>query len=167
MILSFKPEFADWQDEGIWYVWTSVHRAIVDDAIRGVSTRTIRRTITDIRGYNSYWAVKKPYISERNRQKRLLWCQDKINWTAEQWRKVLWTDESPFCLRYSGRLRFWRLHNERNSPQCLQGTVKHNKKIMVWGAFAAHGVGHLHRIEGTVDRHVYRQILFHHMKPSL
>ena len=132
-----------------------------------VSTRTIRRTITDIRGYNSYWAVKKPYISERNRQKRLLWCQDKIYWTAEQWRKVLWTDESPFCLRYSGRLRVWRLHNERYSPQCLQGTVKHDKKIMVWGAFAAHGVGHLHRIEGTMDRHIYRQILIRHMKLSL
>ena len=38
---------------------------------------------------------------------------------------------------------------------------------MVWGAFAAHGVGHLHRIEGTMDRHIYRQILIRHMKLSL
>ena len=38
---------------------------------------------------------------------------------------------------------------------------------MVWGAFAAHGVGHLHRIEGTMDRHVYHQMLINHMKPRL
>ena len=37
----------------------------------------------------------------------------------------------------------------------------------VWWAFALHGVGHLHRIEGTMDRHIYRQILIRHMKPSL
>lgn len=132
-----------------------------------VSSRTIRRAITDIRGYNSYWSAKKPYISEKNRQKRLLWCQDKVNWTVEQWRRVMWTDESPYCLRYSGRLRVWRLHNERYSPQCLQGTIKHDKKIMVWGAFAAHGVGHLHRINGIMDGHKYHQILIHHMRPSL
>ena len=25
---------------------------------------------------------------------------------------VLWSDESPFCLCFSGRSRVWRLHNE-------------------------------------------------------
>ncbi len=132
-----------------------------------VCSRTIHRAITRVRGFVSYWAAKKPFISERNRRKRLAWCHDKLNWTIEDWRKVMWTDESPFCLGFSGKLRVWRLHNERYYPRCMQGTLKHDKKIMVWGAFAAHGVGHLHRIEGTMDRHIYRQILIDHMRPSL
>eukprot|EP01038_Epipyxis_sp_PR26KG_P017607 gene17607-24461_t len=104
-----------------------------------VSTRTIRRAITR-----------------------------ETDWTKnEQWRKVMWTDESPFCLRFSGKLHVWRLGNERYVPRCMQGTtVKHDKKINVWGAFTAHGVGHLHRINGIMDQHIYRQILIHHMKPS-
>ena len=37
---------------------------------------------------------------------------------------------------------------------------------MVWGCFAAHGVGDLHRIRGIMVKEDYHQILIHHMRPS-
>jgi len=37
---------------------------------------------------------------------------------------------------------------------------------MVWGAFSAHAVGHLHRVMGIMDGPMYRQILIHHLCPS-
>jgi len=42
---------------------------------------------------------------------------------------------------------------------CTKGTVKHDKSINVWGCFAGHGVGTLHRVEGRMDRHVYCDLL--------
>ena len=48
----------------------------------------------------------------------------------------------------------------------MQGTVKYQKKIMVWGCFSWSGVGRLYRINGIMDRFKYRQILIHQMRPS-
>jgi hypothetical protein len=50
--------------------------------------------------------------------------------------------------------------------ECIKQTVKHEKKIMVWGCFAGHGVGQLHRINGIMDKHVYLNILETVAKPS-
>ena len=131
-----------------------------------VSGSTISRRLRAA-GFNGYWAVKKPYVSEANQLKRVTWCQQHVNWTAEQWKKVLWSDESPFTFRYNGRKRVWRKRGERYSTQCTQGTVKHDGKINVWGCFAYSGVGHLFHIHGILDQQKYRQILIHHMKPSV
>ena len=58
--------------------------------------------------------------------------QENLNWTIDQWKYVLWSDESPYVMRYSGRTRVWRLLNEQYNVQLLKETVKHDKKIMVW-----------------------------------
>lgn len=128
---------------------------------------TIRRRIKESGKFKSYWAAKKPFISVINKKKRVQWGLAHRHWTKEQWRKVMWTDESPFVLRFNRKRRVWRLHNERYAPKRTVGTVKHDKKIMVWGCFVAHGVGHLHRVDGIMDQKQYKQILVHHMKPSL
>jgi hypothetical protein len=111
--------------------------------------------------------LKKNFVSEKNRKLRLEWAKKYVNWNIEQWNNVLWSDESPFLLRYAGRTRVWRLPNERYKDFCLKGTVKHDLKINVWGCFTASGVGDLHLIEGNMDHKQYKQILMHHMVPSI
>lgn len=132
-----------------------------------VSVRTIRRRIVETGEFKSYWATRKPFISAKNRQLRLEWCKERQHWTVDQWRKVLWSDESPFVLRFAKRFRVWRMFNERYNPQCCRATVKHDKKIMVWGCFAAHGVGKLHRVHGILDGKGYHSILQWQMKTSM
>ena len=78
----------------------------------------------------------------------------------------MWSDESPFVLRYAGRQCEWRLANERYNVELLKGTVKHDKKINIWGCFSWYGVGHLYRIRGIMKATNYKQILIHHMIPS-
>jgi hypothetical protein len=34
-------------------------------------------------------SLKKPSLSEENRRKRLEWVQEHVNWTDEQWDKIL------------------------------------------------------------------------------
>jgi hypothetical protein len=41
----------------------------------------------------------------------------------------------------------------------MVGTVKHDKKINVWGCFSATGVGHYHFLKGIMDQEVYLNIL--------
>lgn len=130
-----------------------------------VSTKTIRNRLHEF-GIKSYWSIKKPFISETNRTKRLAWAKEHLNWSADRWASVLWSDESPFLLRYKGRQRVWRSHNERYVPQTTTATVKHDQKINVWGCFSLAGVGDLHLIHGNMDQHQYHSILVHHMMPS-
>ncbi len=40
----------------------------------------------------------KPLLNQRQRQKRLTWAVEKKNWTVAQWSKVLFSDESKFCI---------------------------------------------------------------------
>jgi hypothetical protein len=39
-------------------------------------------------------ACHKPPISERNRTARLQWAIEHSNWTIDQWKKILWSDET-------------------------------------------------------------------------
>jgi transposase len=132
-----------------------------------ICLNTIRSRIKEDGNFSSFWAARKPFISDVNIAKRLEWCREHQDWTLDQWRKVLWSDESPFAVRFDGKVRVWRMANERYDPKCITGTVKHCKTVMVWGCFAAHGVGDLHRIEGIMNAKDYKQILIHHMRPSL
>jgi transposase len=128
-------------------------------ALPSLSFRTICTRIKESGEFNSYWAARKPFINEQNRIKRVKWCREHLNWTHEQWSRVLWSDESPFVLSFKAKKKVWRLHNERYAKDCMMGTVKHDKKINVWGCFSATGVGRLHFIKGIMDQEIYLDIL--------
>ncbi len=102
---------------------------------------------------------RKPFVNEKNRKKRLKWCRIHKNWTLEQWKQVIWSDESPFVFRYQRRSRVWKLSTEKFHISRFKGTVKHEKKIMVWGCFAWHGVGSLYKVQGILEQRQYHKIL--------
>jgi hypothetical protein len=102
----------------------------------------------------------------KNIRKRVKFARAHLDWTPEQWREVLWSDESPFVFRYAARKRVWKIAGEYNHKSLFKGTVKHDKKIMVWGCFAYHGVGRLHCIKTIMDQKIYKQILMRQMLPS-
>ena len=130
------------------------------------STKTISRRLGNA-GLRSFFTKKKPFISEKNRKKRLLWARKYRHWTTTQWKRVLFTDESPFTIRYQPRLRVWRPEGQGCNPRYSKGTVKHSKKINVWGGFSYNGVGKLYRVKGILEQKQMHQILIRQMKPSL
>jgi hypothetical protein len=127
--------------------------------INNVSDETIYRRIERLTNLKSYWKLLKPFINEFQRKRRVDWCLESRDWNIEQWRKIIWSDESPFTLRYNRRTRVWRLSDERFKPFATRGTLKHDKKIMIWGCFTAHGVGNIHWIKGILDQNTYKQVL--------
>jgi hypothetical protein len=75
------------------------------------------------------------------------------------WRNVIWSDESPFVLRFNRKVRCYKHHGEVGNPQLLTGTVKHDTKINVWGCFSAKGLGNFYRIHGIMFKEDYNMIL--------
>ena len=124
-----------------------------------VSDKTVRRRIEELTDLKSTFKIRKPFIRPTNRRIRVRWCMDRLHYTIEQWSNFLWSDESPFVLRFCQKTRCWRLSSERNCTFAITGSVKHDEKIMVWGCFAAHGVGELVLIDGIMDQYQYIEIL--------
>lgn len=129
---------------------------------KNVSASTIKRRLRNT-GLFGRVAVSKPLLRRGNKLKRLRWAQEHKNWTVDDFKKVLWTDESKFEIFGSKRRTFVRRKtSEQMLPCCLVPTVKHGGgSVMVWGcfSFALSGVGPLHKIEGTLDKHSYHNIL--------
>ncbi len=86
----------------------------------------------------------KPLLNQRQRQKHLTWAVEKENWTVAQWSKVLFSDESKFCISFGNQgPRVWRKSGEAQNPCCLKSSVKFPQSVMIWAAMSSAGVGPL------------------------
>ncbi len=109
----------------------------------------------------------KPLLNQRQRQKRLTWAVEKKNWTVAQWSKVLFSDESKFCISFGNQgPRVWRKSGEAQNPCCLKSSVKFPQSVMIWAAMSSAGVGPLCFLKSTVNAAIYQEILEHFMLPS-
>ncbi len=100
-------------------------------------------------------------------QRRLTWAKEKKNWTVDQWPKVLFSDESKFCISFGNQgPRVWRKGGEAHSPSCLKSSVKFPQSVMIWAAMSSAGVGPLCFLKTNVTAPVYQEILEHFMLPS-
>ncbi|CAI9590646.1 unnamed protein product [Staurois parvus] len=60
-----------------------------------ISTTTVHREVHGM-GFYGQAAASKPYITKCNTNHRMQWCKARCYWTLEQWRRVLWSDQSRF-----------------------------------------------------------------------
>ncbi len=101
------------------------------------------------------------------RQRRLTWAKEKKNWTLAQWSKVLFSDESKFCISFGNQgPGVWRKGGEAHSPSCLKSSVKFPQSVIIWAAMSSAGVGPLCFFENNATAPVYQEILEHFMLPS-
>ncbi len=109
----------------------------------------------------------KPLLNQRQRQKHLTWAVEKKNWTVAQWSKVLFSDESKFCISFGNQgPRVWRKSGEAQNPCCLKFSVKFPQSVMIWAAMLSAGVGPLCFLKSTVNAAIYQEILEHFIRPS-
>ena len=78
-------------------------------------------------GFKSYKQAIRPLITPLQRQKRVDWCRKFSSWTENQWRRVLWTDESSIEINISYSNRVWRKRGDRYKD----GLYKLSKMIFV------------------------------------
>ncbi len=101
------------------------------------------------------------------RQRRLTWAKEKKNWTVAQWSKVLFSDESKFCISFGNQgPRVWRKGGEAHSPSYLKSSVKFPQSVVIFGTISSAGVGPLCFLKTKVTATVYQEISKHFMLPS-
>ena len=99
-----------------------------------VTKRTVRNYLKEL-SYEYVVKVKKQWLSARHRQQRVAWCQDHMHWTPDDWKNVIFSDESTFyVLKRKNQCKIWRLEKEKLLPECLQQmNTGDGGKVGIWG----------------------------------
>jgi hypothetical protein len=86
------------------------------------------------------------------RKQRLAFARKHVNWGLENWKRVMFSDESHFELR-AGSVTHWRRPRglDRFAPEFTRKTVKHPQKVMEWGCFSWRGRGGLEFLKWRND----------------
>ena len=125
-------------------------------------TRLSRHTVSDRLHKRGLYA-RKPMIcvplTRAAKCARLQWCRDHRHWSTTDWSRVLFTDESRFCLESdSRRVTIWREQNTRTKPENIR--ERHRYKgggIMVWAGIILNGRTDLHIFtSATMNAVMYR-----------
>ncbi|UYV84045.1 Transposase [Cordylochernes scorpioides] len=134
---------------------TAILQHVQDTLDHSISTRTISRRLV-ANGLHSCRPLRRLPLTPPNRRQRLEWCRARSTWMTE-WHRVVFSDESRFCLSSdSRRVRVWRRRGERSNPAAIveRPTVRQGG-IMVWGAIAYDSRSPLLRIQGTMTAQRY------------
>lgn len=133
-----------------------------------ISTITVRRELHKL-NFHGRAAIRKPLVTQVNARRRLKWCQKHKSWSADQWKRVVWSDESSFTLfPTTGRVYSWRTSKEAYHPDCLLPTVKHGGgSVMIWAAISWYSAGPIVTLKGRVTAKNYTDILADHVHPML
>ncbi len=109
----------------------------------------------------------KPLLKQKQCQKHLTWAKEKKNWTVVHWSKVLFSDESKFCISFGKQgPRVWRKSGEEQNTYCLKSSVKFPQSVMIWALMSSAGVGPLCFLKSTVNAAIYQEMLEHFILPS-
>ncbi|UYV77730.1 hypothetical protein LAZ67_15002072 [Cordylochernes scorpioides] len=134
---------------------TAILQHVQDTLDHSISTRTISRRLV-ANGLHSCRPLRRLPLTPPNRRQRLEWCRARSTWMTE-WHRVVFSDESRFCLSSdSRRVRVWRRRGESSNPAAIveRPTVR-QRGIMVWGAIAYDSRSPLLRIQGTMTAQRY------------
>ena len=136
---------------------------------RRISVQTVRNRVR-ASGFSSRKPAKKPQLSQRHRALRRQFCARHGRWNRQQWSRVLFSDESRFCLRkVDGRIRVWRRNGERHLEPTVQPTTAYNGgSVMIWAGISLKGRTALVVVPGNLNgRRDIDEILRPHVVPYL
>ncbi|KAG0927047.1 hypothetical protein G6F32_013005 [Rhizopus arrhizus] len=137
-----------------------VTECLENDIGKKVGVETVRRALRKA-GLGAIEKPKKPLLSAKNIRNRLSWCMAHKDWTIDDWKRVIWSDETKINrFNSDGRTWAWIRSGESLKSHHVKTTVKHGGgSIMLWSAITYNGVGWMCKINGNMDKELYKEIL--------
>jgi len=147
---------------------TEAAQLLKQDVGVDVSYRTVARDLNAV-GLHAAEKSKKPKLSTKNIRSRLQFATKYKDWTAHDWKRVIWSDETKINRFGSdGRAWYWKREGERVQPHHVQQVVKHGGgSLMIWGCITWDGPGFMCRIDGRMDQHLYKAILNDELRQTI
>lgn len=103
---------------------SQLRREFIEETGTGVSSRTIRRRLCKL-GLKARRLARKPLLTRDMQRKRLGWAKQYENFTVDDWKAVIFSDESKYnLLGPDGRQVVRRRTGERYSAECITHSVK-------------------------------------------
>lgn len=131
-----------------------------------ISSSTVRRRLIAV-GRKARRPIKKQLLTKLMKEKRYKWAKKYKDWSKEQWRKVLFTDESHFFVQGQRSQHIRRSQGEKIRDCHIDQHVKHPAKKMFWGCFGYDGVGSLQPVDGMMRSPQYIEIIRRKVVPEL
>ena len=91
--------------------------------LRHVYSRTVDRMLCR-KGIRKWMARKRPKLLPRHAVARLAWALERKDWTIEQWKKHIWSDECSVQRGGSGVKWIWRMRGEDRYEQNVVDACK-------------------------------------------
>ena len=130
---------------------TSPHTCLTQDSEESSQTGQLKAAVKE----------KKDLLTAGHRKGRLNQAIAHQDWTVDDWKRVIWSDETKINrLGSDGRVWGWKLPGEGLTDRLVQGTQKYGGgSVMVWGCMSWDGIGYSCRMDGRMDGDLYIQIL--------
>jgi transposase len=145
-----------------------VTRTLKNITNQSLSSHTVRRALKRA-GMKPVVKKKRPLLKKTHKQACLDFAFTHKDWTVEDWKKVVWSDEIKINRMGSdGRKWAWKKQGEGLSDRLVEGTVKFGGgSLMMWGCMLWEGPGFACKIDGKMDGDLYIKIMEDELKESL
>ena len=110
---------------------------------------------------------KNNLIRPANRKTRMLFCQEKRNWTKEDWKKLFFSDETMVVIKNACKIQIWGKSDKKHVPHLICCEDKKQVAVMFWGCVSSRGEEALIPVLGTIDSVKYIDIFQNYLIPSL
>ncbi|KAI1008097.1 hypothetical protein K3495_g144 [Podosphaera aphanis] len=146
----------------------AIARSMVNGSVKTAVEMT--RLINNEREYKvSPETIRRALKQEAHRRARLKWALDHKNWTIDDWKRVIWSDETKINRINSDGIRYaWGKDHNSLSPATVEETLKFGGvNLMIWGCMYWFGVGGMSRVVGRMNSEQLMSILETCLLPTL
>jgi len=112
---------------------------------------------------------KRPRLSKKNIKERLEFAKRYKDYTIDDWKRVIWSDETKINrFNSDGRSWCWKSDGESLQDHHVKQTVKYGGgSLMIWGCMSWNGPGLMTRIIGKLNKERYVSILEDYLLRSI